>query len=819
MAKPTVAQRILVHLSLFSRFREEYECPNEVTQKGVSSALGLSRSHIALELKKLLEEGYVESRLAHVKGARSRRKVYFLETSGEGIAASLRLKARSVEARWIDPEGETHLGVGAELLQLSRSLERPMTGVYEGVLAGEVVDLRETKLAPSAAPTPILIGRAKELEQLRAWLVDGPPMMILTGLPGIGKTLLASALFHDVEDSIWIQVFPFHTAYSLLSSIAHGLASRGRARLLSYLRRTPPDLAEARMLISREASDMLLIFDDASSTPDASLLRLFLDDPPSGCKALLTARKWPEFLRADDLALDKVRGMRLGGLTLGDSRELLLGFGRSELDVERIYEATRGHPLLLRLSAATSGQVSEAEVEASFLNEVLRELDHREEEILARASVFRRPFPGKALGRVGFRTLRSLEAAGLITYSGGRYQVHDILAPLIRKHSGDALTEGHLRAARYWNSEGEWLEEMHHRAAAHPSPQLVNVLEMRMDDILQQGKAEELLELLKELPPTDGGRLHYLRARALDYLGKWTQALIGLEEGMERATPELRISMLLLRGRLHSKRGELDEAKNAFDEAAELSDQEGRDLELGRARYGLGIVRRKMGDMKKAVDCMKRAIEIFEAAGAEAELGRAQMEMGVIRLQAERPEEAVEWFRRSMSLLSSGLVDSAYLHNNLGIAYSKLSLGEKSLRAFEESIRLAEEAGMARAQGYALANAADLYIEFGKVDRAFEYCERSLRIFRQLEDPVMISACFANQAKAQRATGNLEAAERLYNESLRTLERTKAPYSLAARWLEVSDLYEEMGEAVRARDFRTRALGVLREDRTPPTRV
>ncbi len=80
----TVAERIVLYLSNYSKFQDDYDVPLDVTQDGIASALRISRAHAAIELKKLKEREEVKERLAHVKGGKARRKVYFLTIKGRG---------------------------------------------------------------------------------------------------------------------------------------------------------------------------------------------------------------------------------------------------------------------------------------------------------------------------------------------------------------------------------------------------------------------------------------------------------------------------------------------------------------------------------------------------------------------------------------------------------------------------------------------------------------------------------------------------------------------------------------------------------------
>ena len=50
--------------------------PWDATQDGIAAALGVSRAHVALELKRLLAKRLVEGTQAHVTASKVRRKVY-----------------------------------------------------------------------------------------------------------------------------------------------------------------------------------------------------------------------------------------------------------------------------------------------------------------------------------------------------------------------------------------------------------------------------------------------------------------------------------------------------------------------------------------------------------------------------------------------------------------------------------------------------------------------------------------------------------------------------------------------------------------------
>ncbi len=80
----TVRDKIIIHLASYTRYADDFECPEEMSQVGISTAIGKSRAHTTLELNRMKGLDLITERLAHVKGAKSKRKTYVL--SAEALA-------------------------------------------------------------------------------------------------------------------------------------------------------------------------------------------------------------------------------------------------------------------------------------------------------------------------------------------------------------------------------------------------------------------------------------------------------------------------------------------------------------------------------------------------------------------------------------------------------------------------------------------------------------------------------------------------------------------------------------------------------------
>lgn len=86
----TVQDAVVLHLSRYSNvFLDVYGMPFGMTQDGIAAALGKSRAHVSIELKKLKSMGRVGSIIAHTPQSSRKRRTYYLEPCGRSAVQKI----------------------------------------------------------------------------------------------------------------------------------------------------------------------------------------------------------------------------------------------------------------------------------------------------------------------------------------------------------------------------------------------------------------------------------------------------------------------------------------------------------------------------------------------------------------------------------------------------------------------------------------------------------------------------------------------------------------------------------------------------------
>ncbi len=137
----TVEQRVLLHLWDTPLGDNPWEGRPELTQAGVSDAVGIARKHLPRTLKKLREKARIHEETRHVAGAKQRCRVYALSPEGRKAASEL---VDDIHTRIVKADGEQTTVQALHnhttgLLDVLRNIDS--SGTYRPPIDGEVADI------------------------------------------------------------------------------------------------------------------------------------------------------------------------------------------------------------------------------------------------------------------------------------------------------------------------------------------------------------------------------------------------------------------------------------------------------------------------------------------------------------------------------------------------------------------------------------------------------------------------------------------------------------------------------------------------------
>ena len=233
------------------------------------------------------------------------------------------------------------------------------------------------------------------------------------------------------------------------------------------------------------------------------------------------------------------------------------------------------------------------------------------------------------------------------------------------------------------------------------------------------GQTEQVSEL--EAPALKFLSLAGERALGLDT----TAALANLERALALALPghPERPRALVRFGDAAFHAGRYTEAAAALDEAIETFRADGEIPEAAHAMGTLSSLLRLPGDPRQWT-LPAEALRLLEPLGPSAELVGALTEVAVVDVLQGRSEDAIRTAERALVLAEElGLPRPARALGYRGMARGNLG-DPRGLRDFREAIELATEAGQGR-------EVALLHNNLGSVLGAFEGTAASLAVFRE----------------------------------------------------------------------------------------
>lgn len=472
------------------------------------------------------------------------------------------------------------------------------------------------------------VGRENELKSLAS---EGG-LHVIIGLPGIGKTSLASAFAASVMGKrpiVWHDIREVDSFGYLANKISVFLARFGFSEALEYVQGGGDEDRVKIELLGKGLDSLraIIVFDDYQRSRDDRLDTL-LEHLWKNCakvKILLMSRSRPKFYSLGQRASE----LWLQGLSLEETKQVLSSRGVQipEGEVAQLWRRLSGHPLSLRLFSSLAKEGSsnvsldslKEQITDYFLREIFSTLAPEERDLLVTLSVFRTPVTPRALSEI--LHLKNLN-----------YLIHNLETKMLVARQQDGLVVHEVEKVAFYGFLDS-PEKIHARIGKY---------------YLRLGTSEDTLEgLFHLLKAGDRSTVLDVLKREIEYethrfveLGYSAVLLSILEQVEEPTRAEDRFYLLCLRGKARSRLGRWELATTDLTEATQTAEKIGEKTLLAYATKCLAECFYWKGDLKQTETQLLKAVQLFEELQMRDHLGRSYSQLARLYFSMGRHSES-----------------------------------------------------------------------------------------------------------------------------------------------------------------------------------
>lgn len=525
----TVNERVLIHLDRFHRFEDEWEVPADVSQKGIADAVGIRRNEVPRAVKALEKQKLLTSRSARVRGYSRSIKVYFLTPEGAQKAHNIRDHVGSLDVHLKDEDGAMDVTFSDALESIGGRLS--FLEVLSNIDGNGILDLTDPELGSADGKGKTFIkegvppqrpfwGRRRSLIALMEGLKQRPVSSV-RGMAGVGKTaLVQEAVQMSSCPVLWHRGNPWDSVDGMVMELASFLLKLDNNSLQKACdqedRSSTRDLSYPDIFRTIEDSDIWLIIDDVHRCPEDvfGFLSAMVENasPRWLCRIILITqedrRLYPKRRAITD---GLVKEVTLEGMDLDEALPFISSLcpDLPSQGKERLWKMAGGHPLAIRIMAASeSGKSTASDLDNYIETDVLGGLDPNDRMVLAECCVSRGGIPPRLINIEGMEPgERDSSLDNLMRRSLLERTVDGISVPgIIRSHvlgrwDPVSLKRTHQRLARRFKEAGDQtrnlLEHAYHLGMSGELTRAIEVLTDLRQKAIEEGMLGPLLEVAR----------------------------------------------------------------------------------------------------------------------------------------------------------------------------------------------------------------------------------------------------------------------------------------------------------------------------------
>ncbi len=696
----THGERILLHISEFEYDEEGYHAPYNLCQDGISEALGILKNNVSREIGKLKKKGMIKEMISRVKGAQRRRKIYRPTSKGERVCKDIKKELEKNKFNIKEDHRIVSITVGDAVKRLKKDIpEIDPFHVTEWMRTRDVMDPKEFtlyyraakkdgRMVESMAEAPVVksfYGRKDEFTSILEMLSgEDPPIIVITGILGIGKSTLAARITDELKGKNSLFWHTFHSWKSQELLVGE---------LKNFLKKASGTVNEESMYgilveVLDNVTDPVFFLDNCEKASE-DMSRVFgmlleLNKRKGGFGTVLMSRKRLSFYDVRDIMNQDVVEIEIGPLDERDVENMTEGMEISSMDV---YQKTRGHPLYVEIYKRFQGKTESMD---EFIGrEMYSALDDSEKNLMKKLAVILNPCEREiVLDKDEENTLLKLKSSHFVEETReGKLSLH----PLLKDHIYSRLSmiernELHARtgSAMIKKRKIPDLETLYHLEKGGCWKEALESLSLLKDTVahLHEEHRGELMEMFPEdlVPQEHLPKYYELKGDIHMEAGEWEGAVENYKRILDTGSNYPSAVMEKI-GEAHRNLRRWKEAlkthKKTLDAYRESGDKEGMVREL----LALGTVYRKKDELHKAENHYEKARKIIKEEKIKDAMGAYYNNIGLLHVHKSEFASAEEYFKKALEHGELGIV-----YENLAELYRKMGEHSKALVSLESAL-------------------------------------------------------------------------------------------------------------------------------------
>jgi tetratricopeptide (TPR) repeat protein len=155
--------------------------------------------------------------------------------------------------------------------------------------------------------------------------------------------------------------------------------------------------------------------------------------------------------------------------------------------------------------------------------------------------------------------------------------------------------------------------------------------------------------------------------------------------------------------------------------------------------------------------------------------------------------------------------DGALELNNIGFSYNAFSQKQKALEYYEKALSIFREVGDRSGEATVLNNIGGIYDDLGQKQKALGYYEKALPILREVRNRSVEASTLNNIGMVYSSLGQKQKGLEYYEEALRISREVGDQSGEAAMMDNIGKVYSDLGQMQKALEYYEKALPIFHE--------